>query len=68
MMALNLQFLATELENSEKTVLFLLMSNMNYKNIVNVNLDLRSEIIHKSKLHRNTVSRAINSLQEKDCS
>ncbi|ELM5134774.1 hypothetical protein Q3B19_001150, partial [Campylobacter coli] len=43
----------------------LLMSNMNYKNIVNVNLDLRSEIIHKSKLHRNTVSRAINSLQEK---
>ncbi|MGI7641226.1 hypothetical protein ACNF6L_08660 [Campylobacter coli] len=65
MMALNLQFLATELENSEKTVLFLLMSNMNYKNIVNVNLDLRSEIIHKSKLHRNTVSRAINSLQEK---
>ncbi|EFO4793580.1 hypothetical protein HQT34_001656 [Campylobacter coli] len=65
MMALNLQFIATELENSEKTILFLLMSNMNYKNIVNINSDLKSELIHKSKLHRNTVSKAINSLQEK---
>lgn len=63
---LNLEFIATELENSEKTVLFLIISNMNFKNIVNINPDLRAEIVYKSKMHRNTVSKAISSLEEKN--
>lgn len=63
---LNLEFIATELEGSEKTVLFLLISSMNFKNIVNINPDLRAEIAHKSKLHRNTISKAISSLEEKN--
>lgn len=63
---LNLEFIATELENSEKTVLFLIISNMNFKNIVNIGPDLRAEIVHKSKMHRNTISKAINSLEEKN--
>lgn len=62
---LNLEFSGVELENSEKTVLFLIISNMNFKNIVNISIDFRSEIIYKSKLHRNTVSKAIISLEDK---
>lgn len=63
---LNLEFIATELEGSEKTVLFLLISSMNFKNIVNIHTDLKSEIAYKSKLHRNTISKAINSLEAKN--
>lgn len=63
---LSLEFSGVELENSEKTVLFLIISNMNFKNIVNISIDFRSEIIHKSKLHRNTVSKAIISLEDKN--
>jgi hypothetical protein len=62
----NLDFISTNLENSEKTVLFLIISNMNFKNIVNINSDLRAEIVHKSKIHRNTISKAISSLVEKN--
>ncbi len=63
---LNLEFIATELENSEKTVLLLIISNMNFKNIININPDLKAEIVHKSKMHRNTVAKAILSLEEKN--
>ncbi len=63
---LSLEFSGVELENSEKTVLFLIISNMNFKNIINISIDFRSEIIYKSKLHRNTVSKAIISLEDKN--
>ncbi|EMC8631849.1 hypothetical protein VMW97_001695 [Campylobacter fetus] len=65
MFVLNLEFIATELENSEKTVLFLMIANMNFKNIINIGTDIRNEIIQKSKMHRNTVSKAISALEEK---
>lgn len=63
---LSLEFSGVELENSEKTVLFLIISNMNFKNIINISIDFKSEIIYKSKLHRNTVSKAIISLENKN--
>lgn len=65
MFVLNLEFIATELENSEKIVLFLMIANMNYKNIITIGAEMRSEILHKSKMHRNTISKAVSSLEEK---
>nr|WP_305879394.1 hypothetical protein [Campylobacter fetus] len=42
-----------------------MIANMNFKNIINIGTDMRNEIIQKSKMHRNTVSKAISALEKK---
>lgn len=62
----NLYFMATNLNNSEKTVLFFIIGNMNYKNVITISTELRKLIEIKAKISRTTIFTAINGLRDKE--
>ncbi len=62
----NLYFMATSLNNSEKTVLFFIMANMNYQNVVTISTELRQLIEKKASISRTTIFTALNGLKEKN--
>jgi predicted transcriptional regulator len=62
----NLYFMATNLNNSEKTILFFIIANMNYKNVITISAELRKLIEKKSGISRSTIFTAINGLKEKN--
>lgn len=62
----NLYFMVTSLNNSEKTVLFFIMANMNYQNVVTISTELRQLIEKKASISRTTIFTALNGLKEKN--
>ena len=62
----NLCFLASSLNNSEKTILFYIMANMNYQNVIHISSDLRKLIEKKASISRTTIFTALNGLKEKN--
>jgi hypothetical protein len=62
----NLYFMATNLNNSEKTVLFFIIANMNYKNVITISTELRKLIEIKAQISRTTIFTAITGLREKE--
>lgn len=62
----NLYFMATNLNNSEKTILFFIIANMNYKNVITISTELRKLIEKKAGISRTTIFTAISGLKEKN--
>ena len=62
----NLYFMATSLNNSEKTILFFIMANMNYQNVITISTELRQLIEKKAGISRTTIFTALNGLKDKN--
>ncbi len=62
----NLYFMATSLTNSEKTILFFIMANMNYQNVITISTELRQLIEKKAGISRTTIFTALNGLKDKN--
>lgn len=61
----NLSFIGSDLLNAERQVLFILLTKIDYKNIIYINSDLRRDIEALLKVSKSTVSVAINGLKKK---
>ncbi|QKF65539.1 hypothetical protein CCORG_a0003 (plasmid) [Campylobacter corcagiensis] len=61
----NLSFIGSDLLNAERQVLFILLTKIDYKNIIYINSDLRRDIEVLLKVSKSTVSVAINGLKKK---
>ncbi|WP_144600708.1 hypothetical protein [Campylobacter coli] len=61
----NLDFVNTELDPSEKSVLFGVITKMDYGNIIAINSSIRKTIMGRTSLSKSTISRGINGLIDK---
>lgn len=61
----NLSFIGSDLLNAERQVLFILLTKIDYKNIIYINSDLRRDIEALLKVSKSTISVAINGLKKK---
>lgn len=61
----NLSFIGSDLLNAERQVLFILLTKIDYKNIIYINSDLRRDVEALLKVSKSTVSVAINGLKKK---
>lgn len=61
----NLDFVNTELDPSEKSVLFGVITKMDYGNIIAINSNIRKTIMGRTSLSKSTISRGINGLINK---
>ena len=61
----HLSFIGSDLLNAERQVLFILLTKIDYKNIIYINSDLRRDIEALLKVSKSTVSVAINGLKKK---
>lgn len=62
----NIDYVNTQLNDSEKKVLFVCAMEMNRNNCIKISSDFRQTLILRTEVNRNTVSKAINSLIEKE--
>lgn len=61
----NLDFVNAELDHSEKSVLFGVITKMDYGNIIAINSSIRKTIMGRTSLSKSTISRGINGLIDK---
>ncbi|PHJ03389.1 hypothetical protein IW21_08940 [Campylobacter fetus subsp. venerealis] len=61
----NIAFVNTQLDSSEKSVLFAVIAKMDYGNIITINASTRKTLIGRTGLSKATISRGINGLIDK---